>query len=495
MDADDRGEVKATPNADTSGSRPLGWLASPFLWGAAATAGFYQAIPHLPAYGGLLERYFCGHPLEYVLAGMFFVGMAILLRKAVGVRAEKSALDAGHRLVATLLVPESEPPADSAAQIESRLAEEPGAIQRSVLMTRIRDACDHVRSRCSTKNLSEHLKYLAELAAERLYESYALVRTITWAVPIVGFLGTVIGITLAISNLTPEQLDTSLNAVTSGLGVAFDTTALALALSVVLVFTSFLVERAEQRVLTRVEDFGIRRIAGFFPHAAENQTPLVEAETRAAKQLIEKTETLIAEQTELWQSALASTRESWMAALTGQKQEFDEALQSGMRATLADHAEQLNMVRDGFLDAFREVSAELRAGLTESRDAQRDLQDDFRSRMDELWNKVQSDVGRLQDEQQAGLDRLTQAVAERVGAWQTELREATQAGAAQLGEIRKQREVLLEVAGQEEQIVRLQARLADNLDTLRASETFEETMHSLSAAVHLLSARTKPKAA
>ena len=66
---------------------------------------------------------------------------------------------------------------------------------------------------------------LADQAAERLHESYSLVRTITWAVPILGFLGTVVGITMAIANVTPEQLDTSLGEVTDGLAVAFDTTA------------------------------------------------------------------------------------------------------------------------------------------------------------------------------------------------------------------------------------------------------------------------------
>ncbi|MEI2659369.1 MAG: MotA/TolQ/ExbB proton channel family protein [Bifidobacterium adolescentis] len=52
-----------------------------------------------------------------------------------------------------------------------------------------------------------------------------LIRTITWAVPILGFLGTVIGITMAIANITPDQLESSLGEVTAGLAVAFDTTA------------------------------------------------------------------------------------------------------------------------------------------------------------------------------------------------------------------------------------------------------------------------------
>ena len=78
------------------------------------------------------------------------------------------------------------------------------------------------------------MTYLAELGSGRLHDGYALIRTITWAVPILGFLGTVIGITMAIANITPDKLEASLPEVTAGLAVAFDTTALSLALSMLL---------------------------------------------------------------------------------------------------------------------------------------------------------------------------------------------------------------------------------------------------------------------
>lgn len=92
-------------------------------------------------------------------------------------------------------------------------------------------------------------------------QSFQLIRTVTWAVPIMGFLGTVIGITMAIANVTPEQLDSSLPEVTSGLAVAFDTTAQALGMSMVLVFGTFVIERAEQSVLNELEEFGINALA------------------------------------------------------------------------------------------------------------------------------------------------------------------------------------------------------------------------------------------
>ena len=76
------------------------------------------------------------------------------------------------------------------------------------------------RQRQSHQSLEEHLRYLAERAADRLHASYALVRTVTWAVPILGFLGTVIGITMAIANISPSELQSSLTDVISGLSIS-----------------------------------------------------------------------------------------------------------------------------------------------------------------------------------------------------------------------------------------------------------------------------------
>ena len=77
--------------------------------------------------------------------------------------------------------------------------------------------------------LEDHLKYLSDVDAASAARSYGLVRFIVWAIPIMGFLGTVIGITVAIANLSPTQLE-NISGVVAGLGTAFDTTATALGL-------------------------------------------------------------------------------------------------------------------------------------------------------------------------------------------------------------------------------------------------------------------------
>ncbi len=60
---------------------------------------------------------------------------------------------------------------------------------------------------------------------------------------------------------------------------------------------------------------------------------------------------------------------------------------------------------------------------------------------------------------------------------------------------RKHSEQLLKIVAHEEQLVGLHSQLNQNLDSLRATEQFEESIHSLNAAIHLLTAKAHSRAA
>ena len=112
-------------------------------------------------------------------------------------------------------------------------------------MRRLRDALDFVRRTNSADALEPHLRHLEEVESVRINAAYSMVRIIIWAIPILGLLGTVIGITIAVANLNPETLEESMAKVTHGLGVAFDHTATALSLTMLLMFTKSAIERIE----------------------------------------------------------------------------------------------------------------------------------------------------------------------------------------------------------------------------------------------------------
>ncbi|MFG0331768.1 MAG: hypothetical protein ACF8TS_00275, partial [Maioricimonas sp. JB049] len=87
-----RDDLREFDNAFERRSLARSVFTSPYIWGGLLTVGFYQILPFLPVGRDVAQRYFCGHPLEYVLAGMSFVGMSILGIRLAGLRSERRAL-------------------------------------------------------------------------------------------------------------------------------------------------------------------------------------------------------------------------------------------------------------------------------------------------------------------------------------------------------------------------------------------------------------------
>lgn len=110
------------------------------------------------------------------------------------------------------------------------------------------------------------LERVADADADRfelaMQASYALAKVLLWAIPILGFIGTVIGMSQAVGSFDQvlgntdnvDGLKTGLTKVTTGLGTAFDTTYLALVISVVLTIPLNSCERLEESLLSQVDD-------------------------------------------------------------------------------------------------------------------------------------------------------------------------------------------------------------------------------------------------
>ncbi|MGQ9576507.1 MAG: MotA/TolQ/ExbB proton channel family protein [Thermoguttaceae bacterium] len=280
---------------------------SPLLWGAATAAAFYAAL-YTGLFGGdFFARYCAGHPVEYVETVLFFVGLAALALKGMQIGAQYRAM--GRRLLGP--IPSGgQPPADCQLLL-ARLRQTPPVVGGDYLLQRLEDGLEHVRRLGSADKLDEHLKHLADLEAERAHAGYGLVRLIIWAIPILGFLGTVIGITLAIANLRPTALEESMVDVTAGLGVAFDTTALALALSIILMFVQFYVDRAEKNLLDQVDRRVRAELVGRFVEVSGDPAGQAAAIRRISRAAIESLEAIVRRQAELWQAACKAHQAQW----------------------------------------------------------------------------------------------------------------------------------------------------------------------------------------
>lgn len=376
---------------------------SPLLWGGALTFGFYQLLPMVPGFEVSLKTLFCGHPLAYTTTGLFWVGMAALGLKAIGLPRERAATDPAIRVEA---IPGSAEA--TAEQLEGTLDRLPDNHHDTMATTRLRSIAGFVRGRKSNEGLDGHLSYLAEFAGEQLHNSYALVRTITWAVPILGFLGTVIGITTAIQNLDPAKLETSFGAVSMGLGVAFGTTALALGLSLVLVFGTYLVEKLERSVLAEVEMLALKVATNVFPPEATSSNPLIDAQGESARRLLQQSDALVERQVAMWEQSLEVLRERWNDTLQRQQTQLEESLTA--------------------------ATAQALVGQTESLRQQ---------------SQAQTQIAHLLEGISSGQERLTTA---------------------------------------QEQVI-------ERLKRVESNDALDETLHTLSAAIHMLTARAPKKAA
>ena len=93
-----------------------------------------------------------------------------------------------------------------------------------------------------------------ELIQHRLDLRYAMLRYLVWVIPTIGFIGTVIGISLALGQIDPQASEQPLGDIARALGVSFYTTLVALIESAILVLLLNLVQAREEGALNRAGD-------------------------------------------------------------------------------------------------------------------------------------------------------------------------------------------------------------------------------------------------
>jgi hypothetical protein len=136
----------------------------------------------------------------------------------------------------------------------------PLRLRDSLMVNRVRKALELFEKRNNNGEISSFLSAQSDIDANRSSGSYTLLKVFLWAIPILGFIGTVQGLSVAVSSLDtgsgdPEKLKESINQLTGGLGVAFDTTLLGLVLSMIMSFPLAAMQKEEEEVLTLIDAF------------------------------------------------------------------------------------------------------------------------------------------------------------------------------------------------------------------------------------------------
>jgi biopolymer transport protein ExbB/TolQ/Holliday junction resolvasome RuvABC endonuclease subunit len=329
-----------------------------------------------------------------------------------------------------------------ATLLQGQLDNLPRRLQGTLIVRRTRAVLDFLASRGSANELDDQLRALSDNDALALEGSYGLTRFITWAIPILGFLGTVLGITTAIQGVSPEVLEKSLSTVTDGLALAFDATALALGLTMLTMFTSFLVERAEQNILETVDRYADRELAHRFERTGTEGGAIVEAVRSNTTILVQAVEQLVQRQTVLWAKALEETERRRVESERKQQDRLTSALEKAIEQSLDAHARRLASLEKQFVDQNSGLVQQLATLAGVVRAASR--------------------------EQQESLSGVAQGLATQI-------------------------ESLAKLQEGEKQVRRLQETLNQNLATLAGTGSFEDALHSLTAAIHLMTARANPQ--
>ena len=138
--------------------------------------------------------------------------------------------------------------------------------QVSVLFIRVRRILHYLRVIPKKEELQQIFNYQAEIDFNRLQNGYTFINVLIWAIPILGFIGTVFGIGQSVGEFSTfvrsmdtaaigGQMRSALGGVTSGLSIAFNTTFLALVSVIPIMLLSSLLRKSQEDLLLKVEEY------------------------------------------------------------------------------------------------------------------------------------------------------------------------------------------------------------------------------------------------
>ncbi len=181
---------------------------------------------------------------------LMFWALAIMGYKAVRLSTERKLLD-----VDLIPVPEGmrilpEDTREFARQVQAL----PDDRQRMLLPRALLNALRRFASTRNIQDVSSSTHTICESEAERLESELAMIRYISWAIPSIGFIGTVRGIGEALAQ-ADKAVKGDIAGVTMSLGVAFNSTFIALLISIFLMFLVHQLQLMQERLVFDSENY------------------------------------------------------------------------------------------------------------------------------------------------------------------------------------------------------------------------------------------------
>ncbi len=152
---------------------------------------------------------------------------------------------------------------DSLASFIAHVYALPVKLRDSLMVNRIRKALELFEVRQVNSEVATMMANQSNIDGARIGGSYTLVKIFIWAIPILGFIGTVQGLSIAIGNFKgvmtnskdAEAMMTAMGGVTGGLSTAFDTTLLALIYAILLSLPMSSLQKIEEDNLNHIDAY------------------------------------------------------------------------------------------------------------------------------------------------------------------------------------------------------------------------------------------------
>lgn len=293
----------------------------------------------------------------------------------------------------------------------------------SFLVTRCIRGLEHFRARKSAADTATMLASQSDLDASSVDSSYTMFHVFIWAIPILGFLGTVIGVSAAVGGFTGTLENSSdigalkegLKSITSGLGTAFDTTLVALSMAMILTFPVSALQKLEGDVIGQVDEYTneylLRRLedhrggpehAGAVPSQADIRQVVEAALATHRAELASWSEQLKS----LGGAIAGDLQESWRAIDARQMERLTET-----EASLTTFMVQLGAVGEQLSRRVEEGWDAVNAKLAADRGRQVDQQTEQIGHLNALLENGRAELNAIAVDSEAARDRAMQVMA------------------------------------------------------------------------------------
>lgn len=125
--------------------------------------------------------------------------------------------------------------------------------EKYILSDLLKKACTKFNTSKSLSELIDIVSIQVEISQEKSEGEQSIIRYLTWVIPSIGFVGTVIGISQALIIANSGDMDR----ITALLGVAFDTTLVALVLSIIIMWFVHELQEETDRFHSDLKEFVI----------------------------------------------------------------------------------------------------------------------------------------------------------------------------------------------------------------------------------------------